>query len=136
MIKIHHTVLISTLLLSSCTLNEGDPQVTLCQLLATHINQSATVEWDKASKVQLKDKSMKVAIKSSNSSPTKIQGSCIYLSDADDAGKDYDVNILDSYQNIPSTIVINNHKIPSSILHQAIQSVTGESVKDTLNKIK
>lgn len=136
MIKIRHTVLLSTLFLSSCTLNEGDPQVTLCQLLAAHINQSSKVEWDKATKAQHKDKSMKVSIKSTNSSPIKIQGSCIYISDADDAGKDYDVNILDSYQNIPSSIMINNKSIPTPILHRAIQSVTGKSVKDTLNKIR
>jgi hypothetical protein len=136
MIMIRNTVLISAIFLSSCTLNEGDPQVTLCQLLAAHINQSEKVDWDKASKFQLKDKSMKVSIKSTNTSSSKIQGTCIYLSDADEDGRDYDVNILDSYQNIPSSIVINNKNIATPILHKAIQSVTGKSVKDTLNKIK
>jgi hypothetical protein len=119
------------LLLTGCTLNEGDPQTTLCQKLTAYISNT-DVQWGNARKTPQADKSMKVEVASSDNSLT---GMCIYRSDADDAGKDYDVNILDGYQNIPTSMVINGNPVPTKQLYVAIQKVTGQSVKDTLKKL-
>ncbi len=122
---------LATLTTSGCTLNEGDPQTTLCQKLTAHISKS-NVEWGKAIKTPQADKSMKVAVSSTNNA---LKGICIYQSDANDAGKDYDVNILDGYQNIPTSMLVNGKPVPTKQLFIAIQKVTGQSVKDTLKKL-
>ncbi len=124
------TVLLS-LTLNACTLNEGDPQTTLCQKLTEQLSGFSNVEWSSATKTPQKDKSMKVEVHSSGKS---LQGICIYQSDEDDAGEDYDVNILDSYQNIPTIMVINGKPATTRELDIAIQKVTGQSIKDTLKK--
>ncbi len=123
--------LVLTMALNGCTLNEGDPQVTLCQKLTAHIG-NATVDWGNAIKTPQADKSMKVAVRASNNA---LNGVCIYKSNADDAGQDYDVNILDGYQNIPTRMVVNGQVVPTRQLYTAIQKVTGQSVKDTLKKM-
>lgn len=127
--------LVFALASSGCTLNEGDPQTTLCQKLSEHLSKNNQLNWENANKVAQQDKSMKVEVRTSKDNSTTVTGVCIYLSDADDAGKDYDVNILDGYQNIPSSMMINGKQIPTSELHLAIQKVTGQSVKDTLDKL-
>lgn len=127
--------LVFALASGGCTLNEGDPQTTLCQKLSEYISQNNQLNWENASKTPQQDKSMKVEVRTSKDNATTVSGVCIYLSDADDAGKDYDVNILDGYQNIPSSMMVNGKQIPTRELHLAIQKVTGQSVKDTLNKL-
>jgi hypothetical protein len=119
------------LALNGCTLNEGDPQTTLCQKLTAHISQN-DVEWSQAIKTKQADKSMKVEVRATNGS---LHGACIYKSNADDDGQDYDVNILDGYQNIPASMEINGKRVPLKVLYVAIQKVTGQSVKDTLKKL-
>jgi len=137
MSKSHKLLFISTsIFLSSCSMNEGDPQVTLCQLLAAQINQTEKVEWAEAEKVQIQDKSMQVTIHSASSSPAKINAVCVYLSDAEDAGQDYEFKVEDGYQSVPDSMSINGRGIKTPALHMAIQKVTGQSVKDTLNKVR
>ncbi len=123
--------LVLSVALSGCTLNEGDPQITLCQKLTAHIGK-ANVDWGKATKTPQNDKSMKVEVRAASHS---LNGVCIYKSNADDAGQDYDVNILDGYQNIPTRMVVNGQVVTTRQLHIAIQKVTGQSVKDTLKKL-
>lgn len=127
--------LVIALASSGCTLNEGDPQTTLCQKLSEYISQNNQLNWGEATKTPQQDKSMKVEVLTNKDNSTTVNGVCIYKSDADDAGKDYDVDILDGYQNIPSSIIVNGKQIPTKELHVAIQKVTGQSVKDTLKKI-
>lgn len=128
--------LVFALASSGCTLNEGDPQTTLCQKLAENLSHNSQLNWDKATKTPLQDKSMQVEVHTSMDNSTTLKGVCIYLSDADDAGKDYDVNILDSYQNLPTSITVNGKEIPTRELHRAIQKVTGQSIEDTLKKLQ
>ena len=128
--------LVFILATSGCTLNEGDPQITLCQKLAESLSHNSQLNWDKAIKTPLQDKSMQVEVHTSMDNSTTLKGVCIYLSDADDAGKDYDVNILDSYQNLPASISVDGKQIPTRELYRAIQKVTGQSVEDTLMKLQ
>lgn len=123
------------LISGGCTLNEGDPQTTLCQKLTEHISLNPQLNWDSAVKTPQKDKSMKVEVHTSKDNSTTVTGVCIYLTDANDDGTDYDVNILDGYQNIPSHISVNGRQVPTKELHVTIQKVTGQSVKDTLKKL-
>ena len=123
--------LLLPLLLNACTLNEGDPQTTLCQKLTAQLAGYSNVQWSSATRTPQKDKSLKVEVRSSGKS---LHGICIYQSDSDDAGKDYDVNILDSYQNIPTIMVINGKPVTTRQLDIAIQKVTGQSIRDTLKK--
>ena len=75
---------------------------------------------------------MKVDVRAANSD---LRGICIYESNEDAAGEDFEVNVEDEYQNLPSSMVINGKPVPTKQLYRAIQKVTGQSVKDTLNKL-
>lgn len=122
--------------LGGCTLNEGDPQVTLCQKLAEQLSGNAKLNWEQADKQKQADKSMRVLLTTSMDNAVRLNAECIYLSDADDAGKDYDVNILDGYQNLPSLMTLDGKRVAERELHIAIQQVTGQSIKDTWRKIE
>lgn len=136
----HHKLTLALPLLiaissSGCTLNEGDPQITLCQKLAESLSQNAQLNWDQATKTPLQDKSMKVDVLTSKDNSTTVKGSCIYLTNEDAAGEDFEVNTGDEYQNLPNSMVVNGKQIVTNDLYRAIQKVTGQSVKDTLKKI-
>jgi len=120
---------------SSCTLNEGDPQVTLCQKLSENISQNAQLNWDQATKTPLQDKSIKIDVRTSKDNSTTVKGTCIYLSNEDGAGEDFEMNVEEEYQNLPNSMIVNGKQIITNDLYRAIQEVTGQSVKDTLRKL-
>ncbi len=123
--------------MSGCTLNEGDPQTTLCQKLTAHLMTADNVQWGEVSKVAGADKSMNVTIhweSTDDKGTLPMQASCIYLSDENDAGEDYDVNVTDDYQSVPDSMVINGQPVRIQDLYTAIQKVTGQSIRDTASK--
>lgn len=123
--------------LSGCTLNEGDPQTTLCQKLTAHLMNAQNVQWGETSKAQDAEKSMIVNIRwnSQDANGTlPMNATCIYLSDENDAGEDFDVNVEDGYQSIPHKITINGQAIRDQDLHTSIQKVTGISIRETFNE--
>ena len=120
---------------SGCTLNEGDPQVTLCQKLAENLSKNPQLNWDQSTKKPLQDNSIKVDVRTSKDNSTTLKGSCIYLTNEDAAGEDFEINVEAEYQNLPDSMVVNGKQIATNDLYRAIQKVTGQSVKDTLKKL-
>ncbi len=123
--------------LSGCTLNEGDPQTTLCQKLTSHLMNAEGVQWGETSKIPGADKSMNVTVRweSQDASGTiPMQASCVYLSDENDDGEDYDLNIVDGYQGVPESIVINGQAVRQKDLYTSVHKVTGQSIKDTASE--
>jgi hypothetical protein len=126
-----------SVVLSSCTLNEGDPQTTICQKLTAHLMNASGVPWKETSKVPGADKSMNVTVRwdSQDANGTlPMQASCRYLSNEDDAGEDFDVNVEAEYQGVPASMTINGQAVRSQDLYTAIHKVTGQSIKDTANE--
>ncbi len=123
--------------LSSCTLNEGDPQTTLCQKLTAHLMSANNVQWKETSKTAGADKSILVTVRwdsKDSQGVLPMQASCHYPSNEDDAGEDFDVNVNDEYQSLPDSVVINGQQVRQQDLYTAIQKVTGIAVKETFNK--
>ncbi len=123
------------LMTSACTLNEGDPQVTLCQKLSEDLSKNGALNWDQATKTPLQDKSIKVDVRTSKDNSTTVKGTCVYPTNEDAAGEDFEINTGDEYENLPNSMVVNGKQIEINELYRAIQNVTGQSVKDTLKKI-
>lgn len=126
-----------TAILSSCTLNEGDPQTTTCQKLTAHLMNVKNIEWKEASKAPGADKSMQVTVNwdsQDNSGTLPMQASCRYLTNENDAGEDFDVNVDAEYQGVPASMIINGVATRSQDLYKAIHKVTGQSIKETANE--
>ncbi len=124
-------------LLGGCTLNEGDPQTTLCQKLTTHLMNTGEVQWGQTSKTPGEDRSMNVTIRwdSQDAEGTlPMQATCRYLSNEDDDGQEYELNIVEGYQSLPDTIIINGHQVRQQDLYTAIQKVTGQAFRETLSE--
>ncbi|MEE9303601.1 MAG: hypothetical protein V3U84_07420 [Thiotrichaceae bacterium] len=123
--------------LNGCTLNEGDPQTTLCQKLTAHLMNASGVQWGGVSKVPGADKSMNVTVRweSQDASGTiPMQAGCTYLSNEDDAGEDYDMNTGAEYQSVPNRMVINGQAVRQQDLYTAIHKVTGQAIKETASE--
>lgn len=124
-------------ILNGCTLNEGDPQTTLCQKLTAHLMNQGEVQWSETSKVPGPDKSMQVTIRwehQDSSGTLPMNATCIYLSDENDDGEDYDVNIIDGYQGVPDSLTINGQLIRDQDLYTAIHKVTGIAIRETMSE--
>ena len=123
--------------LSSCTLNEGDPQTTLCQKLTEHLMNAQGVQWGEVSKIPGADKSMNVTVRWNSqdaSGSIPMQASCVYLSNEDDAGEEYDVNFSAEYQSVPDSIVINGQAVRQQDLYTAVHKVTGKAIRETASE--
>ena len=117
--------------LSGCTLNEGDPQTTLCQKLTEHLMTANGVTWDEAKKVPGED--LKVTVSFNNEDGSTTQATCVYGANDRDQGEDYEFN-PDSFLNTPDSMVINGKAVRTGDLHTALQKVMGQSFKDTANE--
>ncbi len=123
--------------LSGCTLNEGDPQTTLCQKLTAHLMNAQGVQWGETSKTPGADKSMNVTVRweSQDASGTiPMQAGCTYLSNEDDAGEDFEMNIEGEYQGVPDNMVINGQAVRQQDLYTAIHKVTGQAIRETASE--
>lgn len=129
--------LATTAVLSSCTLNEGDPQTTVCQKLTTHLMSAQAITWGESSRNPGADKSLNVTVRwdsQDENGTLPMQANCLYLSDEDESGEDYDVNIEDGYQHVPFSMTINGQTIRSQDLSKAVMKVTGQAIKETASK--
>ena len=125
----------ATAVLSGCTLNEGDPQTTLCQKMTAHLMNVQDITWGESSRNAGEDLNITVRWDSQDKNGTlPMQANCLYLSNADDAGEDYDVNTEVEYQNVPFKMTINGQAIRNQDLSKALMRVTGQSFKDTANE--
>lgn len=66
--------------------------------------------------------------------PLTMTANCIYLSDINDAGEDFNVRVENSYQTVPDKMFINDRAVQPEALYSSIQTVMGISIKDTLNE--
>lgn len=119
--------------MSSCVLNEGDPQTTLCQKLTAHLMTAENVVWNKARKIATKNKHLQITVGFNNADGSVTEAVCTYGVNDRDEGEDYEVD-PDKFVNLPDNMVINDQEVRLQDLHTAIQKVTGQAVKDTLNK--
>ncbi|CAA6822881.1 MAG: Unknown protein [uncultured Thiotrichaceae bacterium] len=124
--------------LSACTLNEDDPQTTLCQKLTTHLmNESETnINWGDASRVEKKKEHLLLTVnfeKTDAQGSIPMQATCLYPYHNEQQGEDYEF-MPQEYLNIPESMTINGQAVRVGDLHTAIQKVTGQSVKDTFNE--
>jgi len=119
--------------MSSCTLNEGDPQTTLCQKLTAHLMTAQKVTWNKATKVPTAGESLQVTVGFNNEDGSVTEATCTYGLNDRDEGEDYEMN-PDEFVNIPDSMVINGQEVRLQDLHIAIQKVTGQAVKDTFSE--
>lgn len=124
-------------ILSSCTLNEGDPQTTLCQKLTAHLMDEQNVQWGESTKTTTTNNAAKVSLnwnsQDANGS-TAMTANCIYLADKNADDEDYDMNVVDGYYNIPESIIINGTETDPMSLAIAVHKVTGQSIKDTVSE--
>lgn len=130
------TMTIATIL-SSCTLNEGDPQTTLCKKLTAHLMDEQNVQWGESTKTTTTNNAAKVSLnwnsQDANGS-TPMTANCIYLADNNADDEDYDMNVVDGYYNVPESIIINGTETDPMSLAIAIHKVTGQSIKDTVSE--
>ena len=140
MINTTHRLLISltiTAALSSCTLNDGDPQTTLCKKLTAHLMDKQDKQWGESSKTTIANNAMKINInwESKDASGTlAMNANCIYLANDNADNEDYDMNISDGYYTLPDSITINGQETDQKSLYLAIHKVTGQSIKDTASE--
>jgi hypothetical protein len=119
--------------MSSCTLNEGDPQTTLCQKLTAHLMTAEKIKWNKATKVPTTGEHLQITVGFNNTDGSVTEATCTYGLNDRDEGEDYEVN-PDEFVNIPDSMIINGQEVRMQDLHISIQKVTGQAVKDTLNE--
>ncbi len=119
--------------MSSCTLNKGDPQTTLCQKLTAHLMTAEKVKWNKATKVPTTGEHLQITVGFNNADGSVTEATCTYGLNDRDEGEDYEVN-PDEFVNIPDSMIINGQEVRMQDLHTAIQKVTGQAIKDTFNE--
>ena len=119
--------------MSSCALNEGDPQTTLCQKLTAHLMTAENVKWNKATKVPTTGEHLQITVGFNNADGSITEATCTYGLNDRDEGEDYEVT-PDEFVNIPDSMVINGEEVRMQDLHTSIQKVTGQAVKDTFNE--
>ncbi len=120
--------------MSSCTLNEGDPQTTLCQKLTAHLMAvEEKVTWNKATKVPTKGENLQITVGYKSADGNVTEATCTYGLNDRDEGEDYEVN-PDEFVNIPDSMIIGGQEVRIQDLHTSIQKVTGQAVKDTFNE--
>ncbi|HHL18612.1 MAG TPA: hypothetical protein ENJ33_02635 [Thiothrix sp.] len=119
--------------MSSCTLNEGDPQTTLCQKLTAHLMTAEKVKWNKVIKVPTPGEHLQITVSFNNADGSVTEATCTYGLNDRDEGEDYEVT-PDEFVNIPDIMVINGEEVRLQDLHTSIQKVTGQAVKDTFNE--
>ena len=126
-----------TFTLSSCTLSEGDPQITLCKKLTAHLMDKQSEQWGESSKTTLDNNAKKVSLNwdSKDANGTlKMTASCRYLADNDTDNEEYDMNSSDGYYTLPDSLTINGEVTDQKSLYIAIHKVTGQSIKETASE--
>lgn len=119
--------------MSSCTLNEGDPQTTLCQKLTAHLMTAEKITWNKAKKVPTSGEHLQITVGFNNENGSVTEATCTYGLNDRDEGEDYEIN-PDEFVNIPDSMIINGQEVRLQDLHTSIQKVTGQAVKDTFSE--
>lgn len=124
--------------LTACTLNEGQPPETLCLKLTEHLMDIQQLRtYSKITQTKNSDQTLSVHIswqdKKQGNKPLTMTASCIYLSDADDAGEDFNVRVEKSYQTVPDKMFINDQAVRPEQLYPAIHTITGIAIKETIN---
>ncbi|MCK5726262.1 MAG: hypothetical protein KAH22_05515 [Thiotrichaceae bacterium] len=126
-----------TISLTACTLNEGQPPETLCLKLTEHLMGIQHLKTQsKVTQKENSDQTLSVYInwqdKKQGDKPLNMTARCIYLSDADDAGEDFNLQIEKSYQTVPDKMFINNQAVRPEQLYPAIHNITGIAIKETI----
>lgn len=124
--------------LGACTLNEGDPQSTLCQKLTAHLmnENEANITWGETSRVEKKNEHLLLTVrfdKTDNQGSIPMHATCLYPHHNEQQGEDYEF-MPQEYQNTPESMTINGQDVRIGDLHTALQKVTGQSIKDTFNE--
>lgn len=120
------------MVMSSCTLNEGDPQTTLCQKLTSHLMTENKVNWNQAVKTP-SDERLQITVGFNNADGSVTEAVCTYGLNNRDEGEDYELD-PDKYVNIPDSMVTNGQDVRTQDLHTAIQKVTGQAITDTFSE--
>lgn len=118
--------------MSSCVLNEGDPNTTLCQKLTAHLMTAEKVKWNKAI-VKPSEENLQITVGFNSSDGSTTEAVCTYGLNDRDEGEDYEVN-PDKFVNLPDSMVINGQEVRLQDLQTSIQKVTGQGIKDTFTE--
>lgn len=124
--------LTTIMIMSSCTLNEGDPQTTLCQKLTAHLMAETNVTWNQAVKNPSDDR-LQITVGFNREDGNTTQAICTYGLNNRDEGEDYELD-PDKYVNLPDSMAINGRVVRTQDLHTAIQKVTGQAISDTFSE--
>ena len=121
---------------SSCTLNDGDPQTTLCQKLTEHLMNTPAITWGDVSKVEGDNLQVLVKFESKDDQGViPMNAVCVY--GANQNADDEEGPLLAAkYENIPESMSINGQQVRTQDLYKSIQRVTGEAVQESAERLE
>lgn len=124
--------LFSTLFLSSCSLSEGDPRVTVCQKVVQKLLDVPEIEWQESHTETEELSSITVSVlfnvedqSDSHEHVDTLNAVCIY---AYNTIAEYDV-VDREYEDSPTDVYINDKMVGHSTLTKAVNSVMGDAIK-------
>ena len=125
--------------LNACTLNEDNSHTTVCLKLTEHLMGISDLKsHSNTMRTENKDHTLSIDISwqdnKKGEKPLTMTANCIYLSDANDAGEDFNIRVSESYQTLPEKMFINDQAVRPEELYASIQKVMGISVKETISK--
>ena len=126
------TLLFSTLFLSSCSLSEGEPRVTVCQKVVQKLLDVPEVEWKK-SHIETEELSrITVSLMFDVSSKSggheyvdTLSAVCVY---AYNDIAEYDV-VGREYEDSPTDVYLNDKMVDHYTLMKTVNSVMGDAIK-------